>query len=445
MSTVEHLSVDEVLDAISTAVEPTTTGALAPINYDVNETLLAQLRAAYAGKVFDTSDDAVFKTAKEACSRMSKLRTATKESFTAWNAPVRKQQADNGVLRDHYIAEIQKIEDQVRTQVDAETEKRNAAANKKAADESLRIDQHVAALAGINAIAGSMVSASVAAIQDAMRDLTHFDYLTRRDWQEYVPAATDAIRTTIEALKLHLSNAEAREQLATIKAQQAAEALAREAEEANRQTLREQDEAATARIHKITNQPTACIEATAAKIQTVIDNVEKVDLATFPDARRADAKAAIDGVLVTLVTMHSSALAKEAAAAQAAKDQAELQAFRDQAARAAAEKETAAREAAAATARELAAAAQRAADEAARSERDAAAERQRVADAEQAERDRVAAAAQRATELAQEHAEKLLAMLIEARAYIADPSSYENDQNAIIERLDATIAAAQGE
>jgi hypothetical protein len=391
---------------------------ITPLQYPVRDLHIAALHHFLDGARFAVETPEGMQQAKKVTSRLSKLKTEMKEAYTAWNSPILEMTADARGKRDYIVAEVDSILTPIKEQIDAQTAKEKEESIRKARIESERIEGHTAALKVLTDMPTQYLSATSETIAKVIAEISSFDYLARRDWQEYVPAATDAIRASIATLNQHLENARARESLARLQAEQQQADLARERKEA----LRE-------RIHNIELASTTVVDATSEAISRKLARIDQTDPATF-DELAGEATAAIENTRNVLQTMLDAALKNEAAARQAAADAAELAELR-------AEKQR--RDEAAATAAENAERERREAAE--RTAREA---REAAEAAEQAARDEAARiqsekeeAARVARERAEAVAETLLDLLIEARAHV--PTS------DLADRIDAAIATAQGE
>ncbi|MDF0506583.1 hypothetical protein POK33_38175 [Burkholderia cenocepacia] len=389
------LEITEVLDALPRDDQGNAITSITPIKFDLTDAALTALRERLSGATFDVATPEGMKAAKATVGDLTKLKKGMEDAYTQWNKPILAMTKQAREQRDYATSEIEALREPIKKQIDDRQAEIDRQKNEAAVAESRRIDGHTAALSALQTLPDQFVTASSADIESAIADLSSFEYLTRRDWEEFTNAAQDAQRASIEALKLHLTNAKAREELAVVRAQQEAEEAARraqaEAEEAERNRVAGLKE----RIHTIQLSPTTCVGLPAAQIQRTLDRLEKTDAAEFAELRE-EAQQAIDGARSNLQTM-----------LQAAKDADELAEFR-------AMKEQNER-----AEREKAEAAERAAREA----------------AAQAERERQEAARQ-ARERAEAVAETMRDLLIEARAHVP--------AGDLADRIDLAIATAQG-
>lgn len=403
----ETLVITEVLDKIATDDSGKAITKITPLAFPINDLQLAALREELKGAQFavDTADGKA--AAKKVISKLTAIKSSMEDAYKTWNAPILAMTAHARQQRDHAIETIDAIRAPIKQAVDEQTARETAERTRKAREESDRISAHTAALKVLGDLPGLYVQSPSADIESAIHEISGFDYLSRRDWQEYLPAATDLIRANIDALKIHLANAKAREQLAALQAEQRAADEARAREQAEQDAERERVAALRERIHNIELAPTTVADATSEAISRKLSRLEQTDTTTF-DELAAEATAAIENTRNVLQTMLDAALKNEAAARQAADDAAELAELR-------AEKQR--REEAAATARENA-------------EREAREEAERV----QREKDE---AARIARERAEAVAETLLALLLEARPYVP--------AGDLAERIDNATSFAQGE
>jgi hypothetical protein len=389
------LEITEVLDALPKDEKGKTITSIAPIKFEVTDTLLATLKHDLTGATFDVKSTDGMKAAKATVSKLTALKTGIEKAFTEWNKPVRALQKKAGEQRDYAIEQIVALREPIAAQVDAEQAIIDAKKAEAAVAESRRIEAHVGALTLLQNLPGEYVAASVADIEAVIRDLSSFDYLTRRDWEEYMPAAQDAQRAGIDALGVHLTNAKAREELAAIRAQQQKEADARAAAEAAAEAERQRVANLRERIQNIQLSPTTAIGTNAAQIQKTLDRLNKVDANDFAELTD-EATAAITSARTNLLTM-----------LEAAKDAEELAEFRAAKARKTAEE--------AAQAEDLARREREAAEEAARLEREAKELAARQAADEAAARE---AAREAAAALMREKASTMRDLLVRACDFI---------------------------
>lgn len=403
----EALEIKPFLDKPVVTGEGEIIGNITPIAYPVRDFHIAQLHKLFDGVQLPVATAEGMKDAKRVKSGLTKLKTAMKDAYQTWNAPIMEMTADARAKRDYVIEQVDSILAPIAEQIDAQTKIENEERARKAAEESKRIEAHTAAVKVLQDMPGKYLSESSETITKVIAEISSFDYLTRRNWQEYLPAATDAIRTSIETLNQHLENAKAREDVARLRAEQ---------EEARRK--QEHAAALTERIHNIELAPNSVVGATSEAIRRMMARLDQTDVSTFDD-KAAEATAAIENTRNTLQTMLDAALANEETARQAAADAAELATFR-----------------AAAVAQKKAQ--EEAQERAERETREAAETAEREA-AEQAQREKDEAA-RIARERAEAHAETLLALVVESRPYVDQSENFE-----LLGRIDTAIAAAKGE
>lgn len=426
------LPITEILDAIPKTSSGTAIATIGPIRFTLTGAVLKEKHDAYWGATFEVEKPEGKKAARTVVAELMALKKSLTEEYKEQNAPIMAMTKTAREAMEAGEIALDAIIKPIKTQIDEHTAKETEEKNRKAVAESRRIEGHVAAMKGLTDIPAAFVSATVEAIEAKLREIGSFEYLTRRDWEEYMLPAQDAVRANVEALNVHLTNAKAREELAKLQAQAAAETAARlEAENAataERQRIADLKE----RIHNIEVAPTTVIGMKAAAIQRTLDRLDRVDLSTFGDLI-VQATNAIEAARAQLQALVNAAIATEAAATQAEADAAELQAFRDSAAKKKRE--------------ETEAAEQAVLDEAARkeaslqAERDAQAERDRKAEAE---RTRAAKAAAEAKARAEKHAQSLLSLLVRSRRYI-EVTQHTSEDRKLLAEVDAALATVQGD
>jgi hypothetical protein len=414
----EPLKIKPFLDKPTVTSDGEIIANIKPIQYPVRDLHIAALHHYLDGAQFAVTTAEGMSEAKQVAARLSKLKTAMKDAYTTWNGPILEMTADARSKRDHIIAEVDLILAPIKEQIDTQAAIEAEVRTRKAREESERVAAHTAALKVLEDMPGKYLSEPSETIAKVVTEISSFDYLSRRDWQEYLPAATDAIRAAIATLEQHLTNAMAREELARIQATQAAADQERLEREQAAERERERIAGLRERIHNIELAPTTVVGATSEAIQKKLARLEQTEPSSFEEMA-SEATAAIENVRNVLQTMLDGALKAEAAQRQADTDAAELAAFRAAAARQQQEQQEAA-DRAANEARQAAEAEQR--------------EKQEQAEREQRERDEVARIAR---ERAQAVAEILRDLLVEARPHVP--------AGDLAERIDVAIAAAQGE
>lgn len=414
----DTLNVKQLLDIPATTEGGELIGNIAPLQYPVRDVHIAALHDFLDGVKFAVETPEGMKDAKLVASKLTKLKGVMKDTYSDWNAPILAMTGDARAKRDYVIGEVDKLLAPIKEQIDTQTTKEAEERNRKAREESDRVTAHQAALKVLNDLPGNYLSQPSETIAKVIAEISSFDYLSRRDWQEYLPAATDAIRASIDTLNQHLTNAKAREELARIQAEQAAADQERVEREQAAERERERKEALRERIHNIELAPTTVVGATSDAIQKKLARLEQTDPSTFEEMA-PEATAAIENVRNVLQTMLDGALKAEAAQRKADADAAELATFRAAAARQQQEQQEAT-ERAANEARQAAEAEQR--------------EKQEQAERAQREKEE---AARIARERAEAVAETLRDLLVEARPHVPTGD--------LAERIDLAIAAAQGE
>jgi len=409
----------EVLDAAQ--AEP---NAIAVLQFDAFDARVQELRGA-AKEAFDVTTKDGNKAAREFVQRCVGTRTEVQEAYDLWNRPVMKIQKQAREKRDFVIAEVEKVEGPIKDQIKADERRKEEERLAKAKAEAARVSAHQACLNAIAMLPRDYLSASSADVAAAIHDLASPEYLGQRNWEEYADQAQEAVDTALTTLRAHLENAKAREELATMKAQQEAEAAARRAEEEAAAAERQRVDAIKDHIRAIEMAPNTCIGLGVTQIQQRIDAMAREAADDFAEFQ-ADAGAAIEAALGNLNTMLA-----------AARDAEELEQFRadkarreQEAAAEAARKEREEREA-----QEAAERAEREAEERRQAEARAAEEKRQHDEAEARRREQAAAEAAAARVRAQ--AGTLLALLTEARAHVP--------AGDLADRIDAAIATARGE
>jgi hypothetical protein len=437
----ENLAITEVLDALPKDIEGNAITNIAPLKYDLTDALLAGLKSEYAGAIFAVDTPEGKKAAKEIAGKLSKLSKGMDDAYKDWNAPIMAMTKNAREQKDYAQGVIGEILKPIKQQLDDQKAKEEAEEVARAAAESRRVDAHTAALIALQSLPDQYVMASSADIDAAIREVSSFEYLTRRNWEEFAPPAQDAQRVGIEKLKTHLQNAKDREELARLRAEQtkkdaeaAAQREAREAADREAAEARERTEALKERIRNIETAPMGAFGTSVTHMAKLIGRLDATDLSAFGDMQ-PEAEKAIATARAMIVSMQTQQKAVEDAAVVAQQNAANLQRLQDE--KAGQERAEADRVAAAERAE------QQRKDEAAVAEREAAAQRERD---EQAASERTAQAAAEAKTRAESVAQTLLALLLEARQYVIGSS--DSVRPGLIAEIDAAISAAtpaQGE
>ncbi|WP_186083691.1 hypothetical protein [Burkholderia gladioli] len=418
------LDAEACLDQTVTNADATVDAAVAagravvPMTYDLTRERLATLQHFVGQAQLDFTTTEGLKAAKGLHASLTTLKTAAEDDYKRWNEPILAMGRKAREQRDAIVSAIDAMRAPIKNQIDAAVEARKAKERETQEAEARRIDGHTAAITKLERLHEGFVSASSSSIAEKISELTSFEYLASRDWEEYGDRARDAVRTNIEALKLHLVNAEAREKLAELQARQEAAEAERLRNEEAAAAERNRVAALRERIQNIQNSPTVCIGMKADQIQRTLDRVNKVDVTEFAELQ-AEAEQAVAGARNNLETMLQGAKDAEELAelrhAKKEREEAEAKRVEDEAREAREAAERAAREAA-----EAAAASERAAREA----REA---------SERAEREAAEAARKRTEALA----ETLLNLLSEAREHVP--------AGDLADRIDAALVAVKGE
>jgi hypothetical protein len=409
------------------------------------DTALSWLRTQVTQAPIDTTTKDGLARAKQLRTMCVKARGAADEAYDAWNRPYLAQRTENIATRDTFKDNVALIEKPIKAALDAQHEIDTAAKREKDRLEAERQAAHQNALYLLQSLPDGYVQSPSADIFAKLEELLAPDYIKQRNWEEFEPAAIDALVRSIEKLNAHMDNARQREQLAELQAQQRAQEEARRAEEEAR--AREDQRLADLRagIDAIKGVTTMCVGMDSAFIQGQIDMLNADVQQGFAELQ-AEADQARATVLVALGELLNAAVQKEAndkemaelraqVNAQKAKD-AEAQRLKDEeAARVEAEHVEAERQAEARRQAEEDArvAAERAAEEARQAEA-----RAQEAARQEAERIRAAAEEARIARL-QADAQRLLDMLREIVAYArqtgADWSSL-GEADALIARIE---------
>ncbi len=369
----EKLVITEILDAPAKDAKGSTITGIAPLHYGVTDLMIAQLEAEFTGVQFAVDTPEGKAAAKGFVSKLSKLKTGMDAAYKEWNTPIMALTKHARDTKDKVQDKIAALIEPVQAALDIQKAEDDRIKNEKAVAESRRIDEHVGALTQLEKLHERFVSAPSADIEAQIRDLNSFEYLTRRDWEEYMPRAQEAVRTNLAALETHRTNALSRERLAKLEAEQAAKDAEREAAAAAERAERARVDGLKERMTNIQTLPSMCIGMGVAEIQGTLNRLNKTTADMFAEFA-GEAQTAIDNARANLETM-----------LEQAKELAELAEFRAAKARKAQEDAEAA-ERAEREAAEAKAAAERA--EADRIEAAARAERERIAEEQRAERER---------------------------------------------------------
>jgi hypothetical protein len=409
------------------------------------DTALSWLRTQVTQAPIDTTTKDGLARAKQLHTMCVKARGAADEAYNAWNRPYLAQRTENIDTRDTFKDNVTLIEKPIKAALDAQHEIDTAAKREKDRLEAERQAAHQNALYLLQSLPDGYVQSPSADIFAKLEELLAPDYIKQRNWEEFEPAAIDALVRSIEKLNAHMDNARQREQLAELQAQQRAQEEARRAEDEAR--AREDQRLADLRagIDAIKGVTTMCVGMDSAFIQGQIDQLNADVQQGFAELQ-ADADQARATVLSALAEMLKAAQQKEADD----RELAELRTMRaEKEAREAAERQKAEEEAkrveAARLESERQAAEARRAEEEARQAAERAAEEARQVESraqeaarQEAERIRAAAEEARIARL-QADAQRLLDMLREIVAYAREtgadwPSLGEAD--ALIARIE---------
>jgi hypothetical protein len=399
------LEITEVLDAKAKDGE-TAIATISPLQYDVTGATLAALHKKFAGVTFDVSKPDGRKAAKDAVSEMSKIARGMEDAYKSWNSGIMAMTKHARVQKEKVGEALDMLKKPIVEALDAVKRAEEAAEAKRAAAESARVAAHTKAIAELEALPGSFLTASVATIDAAIAEVSALDYLNFRAWDEYADQARGLQVAAVDTLKTHLTNAQAREALDV-------ERAARAAEDAKRAA----DAEVTQRITAITTAPMSVFNKPAEDIQQLLNRLNKTDVATFGE-RAAEATAALTQARTMVEMMLAQAQAAEA-------KQAELDRLQAEEAKRVADAQAAETAAARAKQAEI--------DRIAREAREAA----EAEDRKQREADQARARELSARRLRMEdHADELLALLTAARAYVTN--------DGLIAQIDALTKHIEG-
>jgi hypothetical protein len=401
-----RLEVTEILDAEAKDEKANTIGGIVPLKYTLTGAILKSMLDRYSGVQYDVATPEGRKMAKEAAADLKAAENKMEAEYKAWNSPIMAMTKHARTQKDKAAALLDAIRKPIVEALDAIKRAEEQAEAERAAKESARVAAHTKAIAELEALPGSFLTASVATIDAAIAEVSALDYLNFRAWDEYADQARGLQIAAVETLKAHRANAEAREALE-------AERAARAAEDAKRAA----DAALGERITAITTAPMSVFNKPAEDIQGLLIRLNKTDVASFGD-RAAEATAALTQARAMVEMMLAQAQAAEA-------KEAELKRLQDEETARAAAAERAEREQAEAAARAEREAAEKAANE------------QREQERAQFEAEQVAAQRTMIRTLRmQDNADELLELLVEARQYVTN--------DGLMGRIDALVKHIEG-
>jgi hypothetical protein len=407
IETKTRAEVTEVLDAPAKDEAAKTINGIVPLKYSLTSATLADMLTKYSGVTYDVGTPEGRKMAKDAVADLNKAAKSMEEEYKTWNSPIMAMTKHARVQKEKAQGVLDAIKKPIAEALDAIRRAEEQAEAERAAKESARVAAHMKAIAELEALPGSFLTASVATIDAAIAEVSALDYLNFRAWDEYADQARGLQIAAVDTLKAHRANAEAREALE-------AERAARAAEDAKRAA----DAEVTQRVTAITQAPMSVFGKPAEDIQSLLNRLNKTDVATFGE-RAGEAQTALAQARAMVEMMLAQAQAAEA-------KQAELNRLKaEETARAAAAEQAKRDEAAEIERREREAA-------------ETAANEKREKDRAEFEAESVKARALHDRRLRLEsHATDLFALLIEASAYVT------NDD--LTARINAVQAVIDGE
>lgn len=173
---------------------------------------------------YDVKDPEQLEMAKAHVELMRAAEDAAEAAYSQWNAPYLETRSENIKSRDDFLAFVKGMKAHINDQIQAEAKRKKAEKEARDKAQQERVSAHHAALADLIAL-GNMPGASSAAVVEQLARVQADGFLETRDWEEFIDRAKEEHARTITALEQHKANAEAREQLAALQAQnQAAEA-----------------------------------------------------------------------------------------------------------------------------------------------------------------------------------------------------------------------------
>lgn len=294
------------------------------VKFSKTEAALATLRAKYSGPVPDVTTKPGMELARAGRAAMTAVLNALEERRTELKKPALVFGRTLDAEAKRIEAEIETLRQPYAEAIDAEKKKADDAKAAKERAEQQRIREHEVALRGITEMPGRYVSAPSKEIQFAIEQLEDPEFCAGRVWEEYAEEARDSVRQTLMTLRAHLENAKAREELASIRAQQQVEERNRAAEQTRVAKIKD-------RIRALEMAPQTCIGLASPMIGRRIDALQEdadEGFESFAEFSN-DARAAMDTAIGQLRRMKTEATESEAAATARAAEQAELQRLRD--------------------------------------------------------------------------------------------------------------------
>jgi DNA repair exonuclease SbcCD ATPase subunit len=401
-----RLEVTEILDAEAKDEKANTIGGIVPLKYTLTGAILKSMLDRYSGVQYDVATPEGRKMAKEAAADLKAAENKMEAEYKAWNSPIMAMTKHARTQKDKAAALLDAIRKPIVEALDAIKRAEEQAEAERAAKESARVAAHMKAIAELEALPGSFLTASVATIDAAIAEVSALDYLNFRAWNEYADQARGLQIAAVETLKAHRANAEAREALE-------AERAARAAEDAKRAA----DAAIGERITAITTAPMSVFNKPADEIKRLLNRLNLTDTSEFGE-RAAEAGAAVAQAKAMVEMMLTQAQAAES-------KQAELDRLQAEEAKRVADAQAAETAAARAKQAEI--------DRIEREAREAAeAEDRKHREADQARARELSARRLRM----EDHADELLALLTAARAYVTN--------DGLIAQIDALTKHIEG-
>jgi hypothetical protein len=289
----------------------------------------AQMLAETVGHLptYDITDATQMAKAKSDLALCRAVAAGTEMAYENWNRPYLDARAENILNRDALVTMARSVGAHINDQIQAEARRKKAEKEARDKAEQARVAAHNEAIADLIEL-GNMPAASSKDVTEQLARVQADGFLTTRNWQEFDVRAMQEHARTITALQQHLVNAQAREQLAALQAEQAAaeqrradEALAAENERTRVADLQR-------RVTDIELTPRTCMGMTADFIAGQIKVLDCLDTGEFAELSEP-AGVAKTGALRDMRDMLEAAKLAEESAKRIADQQAEQQRMLD--------------------------------------------------------------------------------------------------------------------
>jgi hypothetical protein len=265
---------------------------------------------------YDITDADQMAKAKSDLALCRAVGKGTELAYETWNRPYLEARTENIKNRDTLMGIASVLGAHINDQIQAEARRKKAEKEARDKAQQERVDAHHEALAAMIALA-KMTTAASAEITEQLARVQAPGFLETRDWEEFTDRAKEEHARVIEDLNNHLTNAQAREQLAD---------LQRKAEDAERE--RQRVAALERRITDLELFPRASTGMGYAFIASQIAILEETDTAEFAELSER-AEEAKSGALRDMTDMLEAAMLAEESARQIANQQAEQQRMLD--------------------------------------------------------------------------------------------------------------------